>query len=52
MPSDNPPSVNNTRNPSKDGQANVDNEIAVAARFEEDGQRREELSSLSASLEY
>lgn len=36
------PGVNNTRNPTQDGQTDVDQEIAVATGFEKDCKRRQE----------
>ena len=36
------PGMNNTRNPTQDGESDVDQEIAVAAGFEEDCKRRQE----------
>lgn len=37
-----PPSVYNTRDPSEDGEADVDPEVCCAAAFEEDGEGWEE----------
>lgn len=36
------PGVDNTRDPTQDGQTDVDQEVAVAAGFEEDSKRRQE----------
>ena len=36
------PGMNNTRNPAQDGESDVDQEVAVAADFEEDSKRRQE----------
>ena len=40
MLADDPPSVNDARNPTEDGETNVDEEVGVAASLEEDRERR------------
>lgn len=43
---DDPPSVNDARNPTEDGETNVDEEVGVAASLEEDRERRLYLKSV------
>ena len=39
---DHPPGVKHTRDPTQDGQQDVDEEVGVAASLQKDGQRRQE----------